>query len=68
MTVPTKQEMLDAVENAIQAKILGGAVQSYSIGTRNIQSMTLTELRNWREQLQKEISIAQGPADNYAGF
>lgn len=68
MTVPTTQEMLDAVNTAIQAKIVGGAVQSYSISGRNMQSMTLAELMNWREKLQNEISNSQGPADNFAGF
>jgi hypothetical protein len=68
MTVPTRQEMLDAVNTAIQAKMVGGAVQSYSVNGRNLQSMPLSELMKWRDQLQKEISVSFGPADNYAGF
>ena len=68
MTVPTTQEMLDAVNTAIQAKIVGGAVQAYSISGRNMQSMTLTELMSWREKLQNEVSNSQGPADTYVGF
>lgn len=68
MSVPTKQEMLDAVNTAIQAIMTGGAVQSYTISGRNMQRMSLSELTKWREQLQNEISISQGPADNLAGF
>jgi len=41
MSSPSKQEMLENVENAINARITGGAVQSYSIGGRNLQYVPL---------------------------
>ena len=50
MSAPSKQEMLDNVENAINARMTGGAVQSYSIGGKNLQYMLLSELRAWRKQ------------------
>ena len=56
MSAPTKQEMLEAVENAIAARMTGGAVQSYSISGRNIQYYSLDELRRLRDQLKKEIA------------
>ena len=68
MSAPTKQEMLDNLETAINARMLGGAVQSYSINGRNIQYMTLTELRQMRADLMKEISARSGNSRNYATF
>ena len=64
----TKQEMLENVENAINARMTGGAVQSYSINGRNIQYMPLTELRQMRADLMKEISARSGNSRNYATF
>lgn len=58
MSAPTKQEMLDNVENAINARMTGGAVQSYSIGGRNLQYISLDELLKLRGQLRKEIAGA----------
>ncbi len=56
MSAPTKQEMLDNVENAINARMTGGAVSSYTIGGRNLQYITLTELIKLRDQLRREIA------------
>ena len=63
----TKQEMLDAVEGAIQARLTGGAVASYSIGGRNLAYITLSELQTLRKELKAEISAADGSC-NYASF
>lgn len=52
----TKQEMLDNVEAAINARMTGGAVQSYSIGGRSLQYISLSELIKLRDQLRKEIA------------
>lgn len=68
VAVPTLQEMLDNVNKAINSKLTGGAVQAYSISGRNIQHMTLTELRSLRKELQNEINNESGPARNYAKF
>ena len=63
----TKQEMLDNVEAAINARIIGGAVQSYSIGGRNLQYIPLQDLYKLRDQLRREIAGAGG-ATTYASF
>ncbi|MFH2030846.1 MAG: hypothetical protein ABIJ40_09575 [Bacteroidota bacterium] len=56
MSVPTKQEMLDNLEIAINTRMTGGAVQSYSIGGRNLQYITLSELIKLRDKLRQEIA------------
>lgn len=60
MTAPTKATMLENVETAINNIAAGGAVQSYSIGGRNLQRYTLTELLKLRDQLKKEIASESG--------
>jgi hypothetical protein len=67
MPAPTKQEMLEAVESAIIARMNGGAVQSYSIAGRNIQYCSLDELRRLRDQLRQEIA-GQKSSTTYARF
>jgi hypothetical protein len=67
MAVPTKQEMLDNVETAINARITGGAVQSYSIGGRNLQYIPLQDLYKLRDQLRREIG-GSGGATTYVSF
>ena len=64
----TKQEMLENVENAINARMAGGAVQAYSIGNRNLQYISLSELIKLRNQLKAEICTESGGGRNYAGF
>ncbi len=68
MTVPTNQEMLDAVKTAIYAILTGGAVQSYNINGRNLQKYSLTELQKMRRDLEKAIAAATGSGRNYAKF
>ena len=63
----SKQDMLDNVENAINARISGGTVQSYSIGGRNLQYIPLTELMKLRDQLRREIATSGG-STTYASF
>ncbi len=67
MSVPTKQEMLDNVEIAINARMTGGAVQSYSIGGRNLQYISLNEMIKLRDQLRREVA-GSGGTTTYAGF
>lgn len=69
MTVPSKQTMLDNVEIAINNLMAGGAVQSYSIGGRNLQKYSLRELMELREQFKKEIDAARAtPTRTYGSF
>lgn len=67
MSAPTKQEILDNVENAVNARMTGGAVQSYSIGGRNLQYISLSELLKLRDQLHREIACSK-QTTTYAGF
>ena len=64
----SKQDLLDKVEAAIDARLSGGAVQSYSIGGRNLQYVTLEELRKLRDQLKREIASGSGNTRTYAKF
>lgn len=63
----TKQEMLENVEAAINARLTGGAVASYSIGGRNLQYISMRELMDLRDKLKAEVSAEEG-SRNYAGF
>ena len=63
------QTMLDNVEAAINARLSGGAVQSYTIGGRNIQYCSLKELYDIRDLLRKELNSSMpGSTTNYASF
>lgn len=66
-TVATTQELLDAVETAISARLSGGAVQSYSIGGRNLQYVSLKELYDIRDRLRAEVNTGTSRR-NYAGI
>jgi len=59
--------MLTAVNDAINARLSGGAVASYSIGGRNLQYISLKELMDLCAQLQQEIADELGTR-NYASF
>lgn len=50
------QTMLDNVETAINNILAGGAVQSYTIAGRNLQRMSLKELREMRADLRAEVA------------
>jgi len=67
MPAPTVKEMLDNVNTAIDAVTTGGAVQSYSIGGRNIQRIPLSELLKLREVLKQEVKAGRG-STTYARF
>lgn len=63
----TAQDQLDAVEAAISARLSGGAVQSYSIGGRNLQYVSFKELYDIRDRLRAEINSGTSRR-NYAGL
>lgn len=65
---PTTVELIVLIDKAIGARLKGGAVQSYSIGGRNLEYMTLSELRNLRADLNKEIAAQNGGGRTYAKF
>lgn len=64
----TPEDMLTAVNQAIAANLAGGAVQSYSIGGRNIQKATLAELWKMRDDLTRLIGAKAGGGRTYAKF
>ena len=64
----TPEDMLKAVNQAIAANLNGGAVQSYSIGGRNIQKATLAELWKMRDDLTRLIGAQKGGGRTYAKF
>lgn len=65
---PTTSELIELIDKAIATRLRSGAVQSYSIGGRNLQYMTLSELRNLRADLSKQIAAQNGGGRNYAKF
>ncbi len=67
MAAPTKQEMLENVENAINAFLNNGAVQSYSIGGRTVHRSELSQLIELRKQLRREIA-GSGGTTTYVSF
>lgn len=57
--VATANELLTKVEVAIEARLTGGAVQSYSIAGRDIQYVSLAELYKMRRELQREVNAGK---------
>jgi hypothetical protein len=70
MPVPTTQEMLDNVRIAINARIVGGAVQSYTLpGGRSITSFSLTELQKLETSLEARLARESSTGSRtYAAF
>jgi hypothetical protein len=68
MATYTDQQILDAVREAIHAKLVGGAIQSYSIGGRNIQHMSLESLQKLEKDFQNRIAASSGSGRTYAKF
>lgn len=68
MSSPTTQEMLDAVNAAINARLTGGAVASYSINGHDIQYISLRELRELKNELQAQLAGEKGSARNFVSF
>lgn len=68
MSSPSQQEMLDNVNNAINAIAAGGAVQSYAINGRQLARYSLGELMKLRETLKSEIRAGSGKSRTYVQF
>jgi len=64
----TDTELLAKVNEAIAARMIGGAVQSYSIQGRNLQYCTLEELWKMRRNLENAIAAQGGSGRTYAKF
>lgn len=52
------QAMLDLVDAAITARLSGGAVQSYSVGGRNLKYISIEELTKLRDKIAHALSSA----------
>ncbi len=50
--------LLTKVEAAIDARLEGGAVDSYSIDGRNLKYVSLTDLFAMRRKLAREVEVA----------
>ncbi len=65
----TAQQIIDALNDAILAKIQGNVVQSYSVNGKDIKYMSLDQMRKFRMELQTEISASTGGGSiNYVDF
>jgi len=65
----TTQQIIDALNDAILAKIQGNVVQSYTVNGKDIKYMSLKDLREFRKELMAEIAQANGEGNvNYADF
>jgi hypothetical protein len=53
------QKDLDAVQSAIRAIVAGGAVAEYSIGTRRLKKMEMTDLLALESKLKAEVKREQ---------
>lgn len=61
-------DQLTAVENAIIARLNGGAVQSYSAMGRNLQYVPLSELYKIRALLRQEVAAGSGRTTSFVQF
>ncbi len=68
MAPPTTSEMLNQVNAAISARLIGGAVDSYSINGRNIEYMPMPDLLALKRDLEKQLASENGGSRNYAKF
>ena len=68
MMATDPQDILDAIDAAILAKVNGGAVRSYAIGDRNLTHMSLKELRETCKEYAALVSTQEGGSRNYASF
>ena len=64
----TAQQIIDSIDDAILAKLQGGAVRSYAIGDRNLTNMSLKELRDTRKEYANILNQDKGGRKNYASF
>lgn len=63
----TVTQLLEAVNDAIYDKLVGNAVQSYTVNGRDLRYYSLDELRTLRKELQAEYS-SEFDTTNFATF
>jgi len=64
----TTQEMLDAVNAAIQKCLETGGVVSYSIDGRTIEKARLDELTRLQDKLKAQLAAEKGGARTFVSF
>lgn len=62
----TSQELLDAVNTAIESLVSGRPVARYSIGGVSLQYLSLQELQDFRSKLQRELTAQNRDPVSYA--
>ena len=62
----TAQQIIDAIDDAILARMTNGAAQRYAVGGVQLETYSLDELRNLREFYQRRANAARGPMRNFA--
>lgn len=62
------QDILDKILIAIEEKLSGGAVSSYSVEGRSFQHMSLMDLEELKDKYKREISRSRGIVSNTNRF
>ena len=67
MSAPTNQTILDNIKTAINNVMSGGAVQSYSVGGRNLQRCSLNDLMELQKYYTRLVAAENsGDTRTYA--
>lgn len=68
-TVPTAQEMVDAIDAMIFGALEAGGVQDFAIAGQRISTFDGDDLLSWRKYYQSRVSVAASPGGglSYAG-
>lgn len=62
------QQDLEAVQAAMRSMISGGAVQEYTIGSRSMRKMTITDLIMWEGKLKARLAREKAAEDAANGL
>jgi hypothetical protein len=67
MAAPTDEELVEILKTAIETRLAGGAVRSYTISGRNIQYEGLDVLEKLLDKYEKRVA-AKRSKTTYARF
>ena len=62
------QEIIDAIDDAILAKLQGGADRSYEISGRSLTNMSMKALRDFQKECVALLNASNGERTNYTLF
>lgn len=54
----TAEQMVTLIDNTIEARLNGGAIENYSINGRSLANESLTRLRLLREYYRSQIDVS----------